>query len=128
MFKNHRPSHSLSFTLCPLPPSDDSPAKLVGTSQEQHPNSDHHSKRHSLARITELIPHSPPALVTFHDRSPAWSLGSFSGLLEIDTEMEKELGVDRSFWVAVALTYMEFLVEREVNQVHLLFDGTDLSF
>jgi len=27
--------------------------------------------------------------------------------------MERELGVDRSFWITVALVYLEFLTERE---------------
>ncbi|KAL5479051.1 hypothetical protein ACEPAI_2339 [Sanghuangporus weigelae] len=113
IFRNHQPSHSLSFTLCPLPPSEDASSSSSASTSHEHASSNAHSKRHSLSRIGELIPPSPPALITFHDRSPAWSLGSFSGLLEIDIAMERELGVDRSFWVTVALTYMEFLLERE---------------
>ncbi|KAF9239411.1 hypothetical protein BU15DRAFT_74568 [Melanogaster broomeanus] len=36
-----------------------------------------------------------------------------TGLLEIDRAEERMLGIDPSFWIAVALTYLEFLEERE---------------
>ncbi|KAH8112023.1 hypothetical protein DFH11DRAFT_1609311 [Phellopilus nigrolimitatus] len=112
VFKNNKPSHSLSFTMCPLP----SLATLRSSSVAQQAPPVHvkHSKHHSLARLGELIPSSPPPLAIFHDRTPAWNFGSTTGLLAIDTAMERELGVDRSFWVTVALAYMEFLTEREV--------------
>lgn len=42
------------------------------------------------------------------------AVGSVTGLLEIDRAEERILGVDTSFWIAVALTYLEFLEEREV--------------
>jgi hypothetical protein len=42
------------------------------------------------------------------------TVGSVTGLLEIDRAEERMLGVDTSFWIAVALTYLEFLEEREV--------------
>lgn len=42
------------------------------------------------------------------------TVGSVTGLLEVDRAEERILGVDTSFWVAVALTYLEFLEEREV--------------
>ncbi|KAI5118728.1 hypothetical protein M0805_004526 [Coniferiporia weirii] len=108
MFKNNQPSHSLSFTLCPLPESLASPS----SSGAQQPPSTH-AKRHSLARLGEMIPPSPSPLVTFHDRTPVWNFGSTTGLLEIDVAMEREFGIDRSFWVTVSLAYMEFLTERE---------------
>ena len=61
------------------------------------------------------VPPAPPPLITFHDRTPVWNFGSTTGLLEIDLAMERELGVDRAFWITVALAYLEFLTEREVN-------------
>ncbi|KAF8494551.1 hypothetical protein JB92DRAFT_3126859 [Gautieria morchelliformis] len=36
-----------------------------------------------------------------------------SGLLEINEGIERQLGVDPGFWVAVALAYLEFLTERD---------------
>lgn len=35
--------------------------------------------------------------------------------------MERELGVDRSFWIAVALAYLEYLTEREVSKMRSNF-------
>lgn len=65
-------------------------------------------------RLPQLIPKLPSPLVTFHDRTPILTVGSVTGLLEIDRAEERILGVDTSFWIAVALTYLEFLEEREV--------------
>lgn len=65
-------------------------------------------------RHSQLIPKIPPPLLTFHDRTPILTVGSVTGLLEIDRAEERVLGVDTSFWIAVALTYLEFLEEREV--------------
>jgi len=36
-----------------------------------------------------------------------------TGLIEIDTKEERSLGVETSFWIAMALSYLEFLEERE---------------
>jgi hypothetical protein len=57
--------------------------------------------------------HAP--LLTFHDQTPVLTVRSFTGLLEIEKSEEVLLGVDTSFWVAVALTYLEYLEEREVR-------------
>lgn len=57
----------------------------------------------------------PSPLMTFHDRTPILTVGSVTGLLEIDRAEERILGVDTSFWIAVSLTYLEFLEEREVR-------------
>lgn len=54
-------------------------------------------------------------LLTFHDHTPVLTVRSITGLLEIDIEEERLLGIDTSFWIAVALTYLEFLEEREVS-------------
>lgn len=50
----------------------------------------------------------------FHDQTPVLTVRSLSGLLEIEKAEEEYLGVDTSFWIAVALTYLEFLEDREV--------------
>ncbi|THG98227.1 hypothetical protein EW026_g3926 [Hermanssonia centrifuga] len=56
---------------------------------------------------------TPIPLLTYHDRTPVWTVGTTYGLIEIDKLRERELGVQTSFYVAVALTYLEFLTERE---------------
>ena len=101
LFQNHRPSHSASFTLCAL----DKPGyetQVAGPSSQPR------------QRLSQLIPKIPTPLLTFHDRTPMLTVGSVTGLLEVDRAEERILGVDTSFWVAVALTYLEFLEEREV--------------
>ncbi|KAF8889133.1 hypothetical protein BD779DRAFT_421142 [Infundibulicybe gibba] len=54
----------------------------------------------------------PPILV-FHDQTPVLTVGSLTGLIEIDQSEERLLGLDTSFWIAVALTYLEFLEDRD---------------
>ncbi|KIP06571.1 hypothetical protein PHLGIDRAFT_452655 [Phlebiopsis gigantea 11061_1 CR5-6] len=84
--KNHVPSHSLSFTLSPLP---------VGSPD------------------TEAPPPTPEPLLTYHDRTPVWTARTIHGVLELDAHRAQEIGVQTSFHVAVALTYLEFLMDRE---------------
>ena len=98
LFQNHKPSHSASFTLCALDRPGYVPAAAGPSSQ----------------RFSQLIPKIPSPLLTFHDTTPILTVGSITGLLEIDRAEERILGVDTSFWIAVGLTYLEFLEEREV--------------
>lgn len=84
-FRNHTPSHSLSFTLSPILPNPPKP------------------------------PPTPTPLLTFHDRTPVLTVRSVTGLLELDEKVERDLGVAQSFWVAIALTYLDFLEDREVR-------------
>ncbi|KAF8509454.1 hypothetical protein JB92DRAFT_2946664 [Gautieria morchelliformis] len=71
----------------------------------------------STASFT-LAPSSPQVgnmavpLLTFTDRPPTFSVLT-TGLLEINKGIERQLGVDPGFWVAVALAYLEFLTERD---------------
>ena len=109
VLKNHRPSHSNSFTLSritanpkntplsPPPPYVGSPSAPIEVSSPA---------------ISVLLP--PPVLV-FHDRTPVLTVRSHTGLIEINRAEEQLLGVETSFWIAVALTYLEFLEEREVR-------------
>ncbi|KAH7922497.1 hypothetical protein BV22DRAFT_1121462 [Leucogyrophana mollusca] len=99
-FRNHKPSHSSSFTLCPLAPTHPTPTSTGSPSQTRH-------------RLSQLIPPTPSPLLTFHDRTPVLTVRSVTGLLEIDRAEERMLGIQTSFWIAVALTYLEFLEERE---------------
>lgn len=82
-FRNHAPSHSLSFTLSPILSNPPTP------------------------------PPTPSALLTFHDRTPMLTVRSINGLLELDEKVECDLGVAQSFWIAIALTYLDFLEDRE---------------
>lgn len=67
----------------------------------------------------------PTPLLTFHDRTPLLTAASVTGLLVIDRAEERMLGVETSFWVAVALAYWEFLEDREVST---LFIGAEEAF
>ncbi|KAF7421169.1 hypothetical protein PC9H_011689 [Pleurotus ostreatus] len=93
--KTHAPHHSNSFTLTRMSaggaPPPYTPAAPIGTPP---------------------MPDNLP-LLTFHDHTPVLTVRSITGLLEIDIEEERLLGIDTSFWIAVALTYLEFLEERE---------------
>ncbi|KAI0084343.1 hypothetical protein BDY19DRAFT_987561 [Irpex rosettiformis] len=85
--KNSAPSHSSSFTLSPLPNT------ITGQSTSYAP--------------------TPIPLLTYHDRTPAWKVSSTQGILEMDPRQERELGVHPSFYIAIALAYLDFLTERE---------------
>ncbi|KAF9545680.1 hypothetical protein CPC08DRAFT_716139 [Agrocybe pediades] len=58
-------------------------------------------------------PSTAPPLLTFTDHTPLLTVRSLTGLIEVDEAEERRLGVDGSFWIAVALAYLEFLEERE---------------
>lgn len=44
-----------------------------------------------------------------------FTVRSVTGLLELDEKVEREFGVAQSFWIAIALTYLDFLEDREVR-------------
>jgi len=109
-FKNSKPSHSSSFTLCPLSPPATSPTTTAVT--KAPPAGPALSSAPSGHHFLHLPPRPIPFL-TFHDRTPILTVRSITGLLEIDQTEEKAMGVQTSFWIAVALTYLEFLGERD---------------
>jgi len=57
--------------------------------------------------------HGPAPLVTFHDTTPVFSVGSSTGVFEVHIDKVGKLGVDLGFWIAIALAYGEFLGDRE---------------
>lgn len=65
--------------------------------------------------MSQVIPTTPTPLLTFYDRTPLFTAASVTGLLEIDRAEERMLGIDTSFWIAIALAYWEFLEDREVS-------------
>lgn len=103
--KSHAPSHSFSFTLLALPPrglADVGPASTAAATTT--------SSSRSMEGSTVTTP-----ILTFHDKTPVWTVRSNYGLIELDTEQVRMLGVETSFYVACALTYLEYLGEREVR-------------
>ncbi|RDB23566.1 hypothetical protein Hypma_009274 [Hypsizygus marmoreus] len=104
--KNSRPSHSNSFTLSRVPATAplSPPPPYASTSAISPVETSH------LSPPTIL---SPPPVLVFHDRTPVLTVRSLTGLIELDSTEEELLGVETSFWIAVALTYLEFLEERE---------------
>ncbi|KAF4611783.1 hypothetical protein D9613_004009 [Agrocybe pediades] len=75
-----------------------------------HPSS--HSQSQPPAQA-QAQPSTAPPLLTFTDHTPLLTVRSLTGLIEVDEAEERRLGVDGSFWIAVALAYLEFLEERE---------------
>ena len=113
-FRNSKPSHSSSFTLCPLlppaaPPTTTSPNNAIPSQSQTSPL--------PSANQCLYLPPRPIPVLTFHDRTPILTVSSITGLLEIDQTEEKLMGVQTSFWIAVALTYLEFLGERDVSNL-----------
>ncbi|KAJ7194970.1 hypothetical protein GGX14DRAFT_404326 [Mycena pura] len=104
VIKSHSAGPSYSFTLArvaappavPLPPpyGPNAPASVDST-------------------VSLTAPAAVPPLLTFHDRTPLMVLHSVTGLIEVQQAEELALGVESSFWIAVALTYLEFLQEKE---------------
>ena len=54
-------------------------------------------------------------LLVFHDTTPVMTVQSTTGLIEINRAEERMLGVETSFWIAICLTYLEFLEDKEVS-------------
>ncbi|PFH45622.1 hypothetical protein AMATHDRAFT_8901 [Amanita thiersii Skay4041] len=108
MLKSHRPSHSRSFTLSRVPVVTPMSPPPPYSSRSNVALMDGATASPPLSLAPPLVP-----LLVLHDRTPVLTIGSFTGLIELDHVEERTLGVDRSFWIAVALTYLEFLEERE---------------
>jgi hypothetical protein len=116
LLASNAPSNSLSFSLTPLPP-------LQVVSHSSPPNLDSPSSSSlspSMSRLslqTQLQPQPqrlPESILIFTDLTPTLTVYQSKGLLSIDEASVKELGIDTSFWVTVALAYIEFLGDREV--------------
>lgn len=120
VLRSHQPSHSNSFTLsrvippdkncCPAPPPPYAPDNNQVTSDAAQPA--------PVVPEQQTYLHTP--LLVFHDQTPVLTVRSLTGLIELDKAEESYLGVDTSFWIAVALTYLEFLEEREVCYQNVL--------
>ena len=109
--RSHKPSHSNSFTLSRLPPVTPlSPPPPYATNTPV-----------TIPSQSSTSTTPPPPLLVFHDRTPVLTVRSITGMLEIDQTEERLLGVESSFWVAIALTYLEFLEEREVRYLSSVF-------
>ncbi|KIM42006.1 hypothetical protein M413DRAFT_10822 [Hebeloma cylindrosporum] len=111
VLRSHRPSHSNSFTLSRIVPPDKAPPPPYAADNRVTADA---------AQCTDVIqeqqqpqPYLHTPLLVFHDQTPVLTVRSLTGLIEMDKAEESYLGVDTSFWIAVALTYLEFLEERE---------------
>ncbi|KAJ7255080.1 hypothetical protein B0H12DRAFT_1114098 [Mycena haematopus] len=102
MIRSSTAGPSYSFTLArvgvPLPAPDVAASPILSPAE-------------STASLA--APMTLPPLLTFHDRTPVMMISTVTGLIEVDQAEEALLGVDSSFWIAVALTYLEFLQEKE---------------
>lgn len=124
VLKSHRPSHSNSFSLSrvvPTLPTSPPPPYASMVSIAVQPNQ-------SSIAILEPQSHIHTPLLVFHDRTPVLTVRSLTGLIEIDKAEEGLIGVETSFWIAVALTYLEFLEERQVRSGHDLRSLTSHLF
>ncbi|KAJ7157950.1 hypothetical protein C8R43DRAFT_1180197 [Mycena crocata] len=107
VIKSHSAGPSYSFTLARVAPPAPvaSPPPYPANSPIQSPLDS------TVSLAAPLVP--VPPLLAFHDRTPVMMVRSVTGLVEIDPAEERALGVESSFWIAVALTYLEFLQEKE---------------
>ncbi|KAH9919030.1 uncharacterized protein B0H18DRAFT_1122727 [Fomitopsis serialis] len=93
--KTNAPAHSYTFALSPIP---DPWAPSTPSAQGQY---------------RDAAPSTPIPLLTFFDQTPVWTVNSVSGVIEIDMKLVRSLGVETSFYIAVALTYLDFVSDRE---------------
>jgi len=93
--KTNAPAHSYTFTLSPIP---DPWAPSTPSTPGQY---------------RDAAPSTPISLLTFFDQTPVWTVNSVSGVIEIDMKLVRSLGVETSFYMAVALTYLDFVSDRE---------------
>jgi hypothetical protein len=85
--RNGAPTQTKSFSLNPLP---DKP---------------------TVAPSDGLAP-----LLTFHDTTPVFSVGSSTGVFEVHVDEVGRFELDLGFWIAIALAYGEFVGDREVRR------------
>ena len=109
VIKNNAPAHSYSFTLAPIP----GPPLPLAAATATPPTLGSPTEQAGQACVNPL---TPTPLLTFHDRTPVWTARCSSGLIEMDEGQCRVLGVEPAFYVAVALTYLEFLEDREVRR------------
>ena len=126
MLKSHSQTYSNSFTLSrvplntPLSPPPPYAINLPATDASRPTVNFSQAPTSSSATATSVVPLHAPLLI-FHDQTPVLTVRLLTGLLEIEKTEEVLLGVDTSFWVAVALTYLEFLQEREESPFSFKF-------
>ncbi|EIW74808.1 hypothetical protein CONPUDRAFT_140266 [Coniophora puteana RWD-64-598 SS2] len=107
-------SFALRIAGDPLPSPMSSASPPAGCSSSKFPEGPSSSSQlPTILTTPPAPPPPPPPLLTFHDQTPVWTVRSVTGLLEINRAEERVLGVDTSFWIAAALTYLEFLEDRD---------------
>jgi hypothetical protein len=98
--RSTQPTADYSFTLSTLP--------TTTASSISSPALQNHTHLH-------LQPPLPRPLLTFQDTTSAFS-ASTSGIIELDLAAAQMLGVHSSFWITMALAYLEFQEDREVRR------------
>ncbi|PPR00820.1 hypothetical protein CVT26_012461 [Gymnopilus dilepis] len=117
VLKSSRPSHSNSFTLSRVLTSSNGHSPS-GTATPPPPYASNLSVATSTVNLTsQRAPELHTPLLVFHDQTPVYTVRSLTGLIELDKAEMTNLGVDPAFWITVALTYLEFLEEREVRSL-----------
>ncbi|KAF7329777.1 hypothetical protein MKEN_00241000 [Mycena kentingensis (nom. inval.)] len=112
---------SYSFTLARVPPDTTpvpstpvpAPAQTPSLAASSPPTSPSQTALTVLPSPPLQPQRAQPPLLTFTDRTPTMTLHAVTGLLEVSAAEERMLGVESSFWIAVGLTYLEFLQEKE---------------
>ncbi|KAG9028478.1 hypothetical protein FRB95_006420 [Tulasnella sp. JGI-2019a] len=91
--------------------------KLVGATKRSFTIRVPSNSKPTTALDSQMFVDRPPAmltLLTFHDTTPTFTLGSpTSGMLELDDGIARLLGVDRGFYVAVCLAFLQFLEDKQ---------------
>ncbi len=113
VIKSNAPSHDYSFSLAPIPGTPSATVVAGAPTFPAAPGPVSPGVGRPGQGGAGML--SPTPLLTFHDRTPVWTARCSSGLIELDEGQCRVLGVDPVFYVAVALTYLEFLEEREVR-------------
>ncbi|KAI0028949.1 hypothetical protein K488DRAFT_57506, partial [Vararia minispora EC-137] len=126
-FRNNAPALSNSFSLFPvLPPPQPSSQTQVLASPTSTAPLRQVQKQNKHPQLTGPLGARP--VLVFRDTTPVFTVHQSSGVLELDLDEIRALGVDMAFWIAVALAYGEFLGDRDVSMnVDFLIDATDRS-
>ncbi|KAF9078285.1 hypothetical protein BDP27DRAFT_1251791 [Rhodocollybia butyracea] len=88
----------------PVPPATASILPPISTTASSASSS---TSASPTPRCVKALP-----VLTFTDLTSTFTVGSLNGVLQMDRLEAEMLGVDPSFWVAVALTYLDFLEDR----------------
>ncbi|KAG8873131.1 hypothetical protein FRB97_007000 [Tulasnella sp. 331] len=92
--------------------------KIVGTTKRSFtikiPSSPYPTSAYGVNQTATDSSSPMLTLITFHDTTPTFSLGSHtSGVIELDDGIARILGVDKGFYIAVTLAFLQFLEDKQ---------------